>query len=176
MLTFLFFSVDTSLTSQSSPSSILAGGSFFLLCYRWAEFSHCFAFVDFFCYHAPACRRPIIYFIAAPQAQQNTEQSARTKPESKYVPIRVRQRKPTGRASTVYCSTASRAQHNAISPHKAVKQVLADQSVTTQASRQELARASACQQLTSTLSSQNEPRHKNLPSVQHHTAILTQRW
>ena len=74
------------------------------------------------------------------------------------------------------CSTASRAQHNAISPHKAVKQVLADQSVTTQASRPELARASTCQQLISTLHSQNEPRSKNLPGVQYYTTMLTQRW
>ena len=36
----------------------------------------------------------------------------------------------------MYCSTASTAQHSAISPHKAATQVRADQGATTQASRQ----------------------------------------
>ena len=56
--------------------------------------------------------------IAVPQAQHITALSARTKPRSKYVPTRVRQRKQAGRASTVLQhrkhSTAqhSTAQHN----------------------------------------------------------------
>ena len=38
-----------------------------------------------------------IYCIAVPQAQHSTAQSARTKPPSKYVPLRVRQRKQANR-------------------------------------------------------------------------------
>ena len=47
-------------------------------------------------------------------------QSARTKPQRKYVSIRVRKQ----HTESTYCiSTASTAQHSAISPHKAAKQV-----------------------------------------------------
>jgi len=75
--------------------------------------------------------------MAIPQAQHSTAQSARTQPQSKYVPTRVRQRKQADREHPLQCSAASTAQHSEISPHKATKQVPArtDQSAPAQASR-----------------------------------------
>ena len=90
-------------------------------------------------YHVRACCQ-LFTCIAVLQAQHSTAQSARTKPQRKYVSIRVRKQ----HTESTYCiSTASTAQHSAISPHKAAKQVRTDQSATTQASRQiwELARS-----------------------------------
>ena len=98
-----------------------------------------------------------IYCIAVPQAQHSKAQSARTKPQSKYAPIRVRQRKQADREHLPYCSIAIIAQHSAISPHKDAKQARADQSATTQASRQSRREpVHVVEQLYSTLSSQNE--------------------
>ena len=74
-----------------------------------------------------------IFYWLKYRKHSTAQQSARTEPQSKCVPIRVRQRK---QADILYCSTASTAQNSAISPHKAAKQVRADQSATTQASRQ----------------------------------------
>ena len=44
-----------------------------------------------------ASRQEVIYFFAVPPSQHSTAQSARTKPQSKYVPIRARQRKQVDR-------------------------------------------------------------------------------
>ena len=74
-----------------------------------------------------------IYCIAVTHAENSTAQSARSKPSSKYAPTRVRQRKQADREHLLlYCNTASAAQHSAI--------IHADQSATTQASRQRASR------------------------------------
>ena len=73
----------------------------------------------------------IFYCIAVSQAQHSTaQQSARTTPQSKYVPIIVRQRKQADKQRLLYLQYRehSTAQHSAISPHKAAKQVRAEQS------------------------------------------------
>ena len=88
-------------------------------------------------------------------------------------------------SSSIYCcicsTTASIAQHSAISPRKkAAKQACADQSATTQASRQELARASTCRAFIQR--AEWSKRTKKSKSVGPITAILrsiqlpTQRW
>ena len=68
--------------------------------------------------------RSHLHCITVPRAQHSTlQQSARTKPHSKYVPMRVRQRKRADREHplVLYRSTASTAQNSATSPHKAAK-------------------------------------------------------
>ena len=74
-----------------------------------------------------------LYCSTASTAQHSTAQSARTKPRSKYVPIRVRQRKQKQTESIYSCIAVPQAQHSAISPHKAAKQARTDQRATTQA-------------------------------------------
>ena len=77
------------------------------------------------------------------------------------------------KASTVL-STASTAPHIAIRPHKAAKQVHADHGATTQASRQNWREpARVVEHLSSTLSSQNERRHRNLPGLEKYTTAHT---
>ena len=51
------------------------------------------------CDNAASKQTESAYCIALPQAQQSTSQSARTKPQSQYVSIRVRQRKEANRVS-----------------------------------------------------------------------------
>ena len=118
-------------------------------------------------------RRYCSYCSTARKAQHSKAQSARTEPPSKYVPIRVRQRKQANRAHLLYCSRASKAQHSTISPLKAAKQVRAHQC--DNASKQ--TDANVVEHLLSTLSSQNERRNQNLPGLQiyttTHTALLS---
>ena len=72
----------------------------------------------------------------------------------------------------LYFSTASTAPHSVISPHKAAKQVRADQSATTQATRQSWRQpAHVVEQLYSTLSSQSEQKNRKLPGLQKYTTI-----
>ena len=60
-----------------------------------------------------------IYCIAVTHAENSTAQSARSKPSSRYAPTRVRQRKQADREYLLlYCSTACRKQHSAISRSK----------------------------------------------------------
>ena len=90
----------------------------------------------------------------------STAESARTKPQSNYVLHRVQQRKQADGEHLMYCSTASTAQHSAISSHKAAKQLRADQSATTQASRQSWREpAHVVEHFYSTLSSPSERRN-----------------
>ena len=64
-------------------------------------------FFQVFCFRGPffgtvyghVVEHQSFYCIAAPQAQHSAAQSARTKPQSKYVPIRLRQRKQASRQS-----------------------------------------------------------------------------
>ena len=75
--------------------------------------------------------------IAVPQAEHSTAHAISPhKSVSKYVPIRVRQRKQADKEHLLYCSIATTAQHSAIIPREAAKQARADQSATTQTSRQ----------------------------------------
>ena len=59
-------------------------------------------------YHVRACccRASTVPGIAAPQAPHNTSQTARTKPQRKYVPIRERQRKQADRVEERTCCRA----------------------------------------------------------------------
>ena len=84
----------------------------FLLCSRRAIYFHCLAFVGLFLYHVHASMlSSSIYCIAVPQAQHGAAQSSRTKPQSKYMPIRVRQRKQAD-IESVYCIAVPKAQHS----------------------------------------------------------------
>ena len=115
----------------------------------------------FFLHHVRACchRASTLLQNCKHSATQHTAISPHE--ASKYVLIRVRQRKQADREHLLYCITASTAQHSAISPHKAEKQVRADQSATTQASGQSWRSQHVIENLNSTLSYQNEGRNRN---------------
>ena len=55
-------------------------------------------------------QRASIYLITVPQEQHSTAQSARTKPQSKYVPIRVRRRKQTELVDNLHSTLSSKSE------------------------------------------------------------------
>ena len=104
-------------------------------------------------------------------------QSARTKPQSKNVSIRGRQRNQADREHLLYCSTASTAQSACTKPQSKYVPIRVRQRK--QASRRcWRVPAHVVEHLHSTLSSQNERRNINLPVLQniHCIQLLTQRW
>ena len=77
----------------------------------------------------------------------------------------------------LHCSTASTVQHNtAISPHKAAKQVRADQSVAAQASRQRASTLLRCLKHSTAQSARTKPRSKYVPMRVRQMQACTQSW
>ena len=150
----------------------------------------------FFFYHVRARCRRASTGVLQPRKHSTEKHSAISpnKPQIKYVPIRVRQRKQTRehflyfpppifflfyppadeKASTlysrylVYCSTASTAQHWALrnQPESRNASTCRSEIRVLKASKQSLREpAHVVQHLHSTLSSQNERRNQNVPSL-----------
>ena len=122
--------------------------------------------------------------IVVPQAQRRTAQSARTKPQGKYVPIRVQQRKQADKDHRLllYCKTASTAQHSSISPHKATKTSTCRSEFDNATKQTELARASTCRAFIqhaefSQLTKKSKPAQPaNTQGNTRGVQLLTQRW
>ena len=72
-------------------------------------------------YYVPS----LYYCIAVPQAQHNTAQSARTKPQRRYVPIRVRQRKQADKKTSAVFKYHKRSTAQRDQPAQSPKQVRA---------------------------------------------------
>ena len=86
-----------------------ASAFLFSLCFESAIFFHFLAFL-WAVFVRACCRRASTYCcVAVPQALHSTAQSARTKTQSKHVPIRGRQR---NQAESIYCIAVPQARHS----------------------------------------------------------------